>query len=90
MYELGTDETKAVLVDGLVGTLSEGKMANAQKFTLDSDDKVFEPGALGQTKEGAGVYFITHCVTVTLHLFAAFRSFDLQRVVFNRQRSQQA
>jgi hypothetical protein len=44
-----------VLVDGLVATLSEGKMGNAQKFTPDSDDKVFEPGTLGTTKDGAGL-----------------------------------
>lgn len=55
LYELGSDETKAVLVDGLVATLSEGKMGNAQKFTPDSDDKVFEPGTLGTTKDGAGL-----------------------------------
>lgn len=53
LYELGNDETKRILVDGLVGTLSDGKVA-AQKFTQDSDDKVFEPGTLGTTKDGLG------------------------------------
>ena len=54
LYELGNDDTKRVLVDALVGTLSEGKMAAAQKFTIDSEDQVFEPGTLGIAKDGAG------------------------------------
>ncbi len=58
LYELGDEATKADLVNGLVGTLSEGKMSTAQKFTPSSDDKVFEPGALGNTKDGAGMYVI--------------------------------
>jgi proteasome component ECM29 len=55
LYELGTDETKAILVEGLVSTLADGKVSTSQKFTQDSSDRVFEPGALGQTKDGAGM-----------------------------------
>ncbi len=61
LYELGSDEIKSALVEGLVSTLSDGKAAATQKYTQDSDDKVFEPGALGKTKEGAGESLLVPC-----------------------------